>query len=72
MWSWNQLLKFNGLKFSSGGTFKLCACDSSLVNGNICRSEADYKIEVELMIFHNTSFSSYGVYLRLVRSTCLA
>jgi hypothetical protein len=46
-YSWNQMLRFKGVTFKSGGTFKLCFCDSSLLGGSsACRSEADYSVEV--------------------------
>jgi hypothetical protein len=47
-YSWDKLLRFKGITFSSGGTFKLCFCDSSLLGGSnsACRSEADYSVEV--------------------------
>merc|ERR1712118_69977 len=32
--------------FKSGGTFKLCFCDSSLLADGVCMTEKDYKIEV--------------------------
>merc|ERR1712118_131127 len=45
--SWDKLLRFKGITFSSGGTFKLCFCDSTLLGGSTaCRSEADYSVEV--------------------------
>lgn len=46
-YSWNQMLRFKGITFKSGGTFKLCFCDSTLLGGSsACRTEADYSIEV--------------------------
>lgn len=46
-YSWDQMLRFRGITFKSGGTFKLCFCDSSLLAGSsACRSEADYSVEV--------------------------
>lgn len=46
-YSWGQMLRFKDIMFKSGGTFKLCFCDSSLLaTGSACRSEADYGVEV--------------------------
>jgi hypothetical protein len=42
--SWSNMLRFKGIKFLSGGTFKLCFCDSTLVPS--CKSERDFTIEV--------------------------
>jgi len=50
--SWRQILRFNGIKFSSGGTFKLCFCDSdhlsttAQMHEGACRSKEHYSIEV--------------------------
>jgi len=41
------MLRFKPLQFKSGGTFKLCFCDSSILRpGSACLTERDYKIEV--------------------------
>lgn len=46
-YSWESMLRFKGITFKSGGTFKLCFCDSSLLpSGSACRTEADYSVEV--------------------------
>jgi hypothetical protein len=42
--SWANMLRFKGITFQSGGTFKLCFCDSTLVKA--CQSERDFPIEV--------------------------
>lgn len=45
--SWDKMLRFQGITFKSGGTFKLCFCDSSLLgSSSACRSESDYSVEV--------------------------
>merc|ERR1719316_1444389 len=45
--SWDKMLRFKPIQFKSGGTFKLCFCDSSLLGpGEVCSSEKDYKIEI--------------------------
>merc|ERR1719326_2456266 len=43
--SFDRLLRFGNITFKSGGTYKLCFCDASLVGGK-CESEADYSVEV--------------------------
>lgn len=43
--SWNGMLRFKPIQFSSGGQFKLCFCDSELSGGR-CHSVSDYSIEV--------------------------
>ena len=45
------MLRFKKIEFATGGSFKLCFCDSSLLptHGGVpvpCSSEADYAIEV--------------------------
>jgi hypothetical protein len=42
--SWDQMLRFKGLQFSSGGRFKLCFCDSEIHSS--CNKAADYGVEV--------------------------
>lgn len=42
--SWANMLRFKGITFQAGGTFKLCFCDSTLVPA--CRSERDFTVEV--------------------------
>merc|ERR1719387_2509829 len=42
--SWERMLRFGPIKFASGGTFKLCFCDSALAGS--CGSVADYAVEV--------------------------
>jgi hypothetical protein len=41
--SWSNMLRFKGITFQSGGTFKLCFCDSTLVQA--CKSERDFSVE---------------------------
>merc|ERR1719281_199914 len=42
--SWANMLRFKGITFKSGGTFKLCFCESTLVP--VCMSERDFSVEV--------------------------
>jgi hypothetical protein len=41
--SWSNMLRFPNITFQSGGTFKLCFCDSTLA---ACSTETDFTIEV--------------------------
>jgi hypothetical protein len=49
--SWEEMLRFKDIQFKSGGTFKLCFCDSSLLPGvgRACASERDYTVEVGMI-----------------------
>jgi hypothetical protein len=48
--SWEAMLRFKDIQFKSGGTFKLCFCDSSLLApGRACASERDYTVEVGMI-----------------------
>merc|ERR1719326_755598 len=44
-YSFDKMLRFKDIQFKSGGTFKLCFCDSSLITGP-CKTEADYSVQV--------------------------
>merc|ERR1719271_1829312 len=45
--SWDQILRFKGLAFASGGKFKACFCDiETLPAGSACSTAADYKVEI--------------------------
>mmetsp|Transcript_6707 Transcript_6707/g.15096 ORF Transcript_6707/g.15096 Transcript_6707/m.15096 type:complete len:1288 (-) Transcript_6707:69-3932(-) len=44
--SWSQLLRYRGVTFTTGGTFKLCFCDSASLGGASCGALADYGVEV--------------------------
>jgi hypothetical protein len=50
--SWEDMLRFKDVQFKSGGTFKLCFCDSSILPGGkgmACATERDYTIEVGMI-----------------------
>ena len=48
------MLRFKPIQFKSGGTFKLCFCDSTILgSGSVCSTERDYKIEVGGMFFRS-------------------
>jgi hypothetical protein len=41
------MLRFKSFSFTSGGTFKVCFCDSTLLSkGSVCASEADFSVQV--------------------------
>jgi len=46
--SWDQILRFKGLAFASGGKFKACFCDPETLEprGSACSTAADYKVEI--------------------------
>eukprot|EP00400_MALV-I_sp_L67-5_P000370 gene370-55_t len=45
--SWSSMLRFWSATFSSGGTFKVCLCDSALSSANVaCADKSDYTVEV--------------------------
>jgi hypothetical protein len=46
-YSWDKMLRFKPLKIATGGTFKVCFCDSTLLSeGSVCSTESDFSIEV--------------------------
>merc|ERR1719395_279078 len=48
--SWDQILRFKGLAFASGGKFKACFCDiETLPAGSACSTAADYKVEIGMV-----------------------
>jgi hypothetical protein len=67
--SWDKMLRFRPVQFRSGGTFKLCFCDSTiLAPGQVCSTEADYKIEVGTI--HASGVSCLIRNPRLQRVSC--
>jgi len=59
--SWGSILRFTGVTFTRGGTYKVCLCDSGLRSGkatehyhspesgpsnNLCVADADFTVEV--------------------------
>jgi hypothetical protein len=44
--SFDRMLRFSDITFKSGGTYKLCFCDASLLAHGQCRSEEDYSVDV--------------------------
>merc|ERR1719231_1892299 len=59
--SWNQLLRFRGIEFSTGGTFKACFCDSHVdTNGHsveVCNSANPSTFNIELGTIHVSGVS---------------
>jgi len=46
-YSWDKMLRFKSFSFTSGGTFKVCFCDSTLLAaGAVCKSESDFSVQV--------------------------
>jgi hypothetical protein len=45
-YSYSKLLIFPKIKFTSGGTFKVCFCDSTLLGDDGCTSPEQYGVEV--------------------------
>jgi hypothetical protein len=46
-YSWDKMLRFKPLKIATGGTFKVCFCDSTLLaEGAVCTTEKDFGIQV--------------------------
>jgi hypothetical protein len=45
-YSHSKLLVFENVKFTSGGTFKVCFCDSTLLGDEGCLKPEDYGVEV--------------------------
>jgi hypothetical protein len=70
-YSWDAMLRFKSLKFTSGGTFKVCFCDSSLLpEGAVCSSEKDFSIQVGLV--HSSGVSCLLEYEALQRVSCVS
>jgi hypothetical protein len=67
-YSWEKMLRFKDLKFASGGTFKLCFCDSAIV-GRPCKSEKDYSVEIGTI--HASGVSCLIAKKELQRVNCL-
>lgn len=67
--SWDKLLRFRNITFKSGGTFKLCFCDSTILGSrSVCTSEKDYKIEVGTI--HASGVSCLIANPKLQRVSC--
>merc|ERR1719265_2275515 len=69
--SWGEMLRFKDLQFSSGGEFKLCFCDSALLEGAnaVCNGPEDYTIEVGKI--HATGLQCLLSNPKMTRGTCV-
>jgi hypothetical protein len=68
--SWDELLRFKDLQFTSGGEFKLCFCDSeTLADNKICSSAEDFNIEVGRV--HATGVQCLLNNPKMSRGSCL-
>jgi hypothetical protein len=67
-YSWSKMLRFKDLTFNSGGTFKLCFCDSHLAKQGVCATAADYSVEVGTI--HSSGVSCLLANPRLQRVAC--
>jgi len=69
-YSWDKMLRFTGIKLSTGGTFKVCFCDSTLSTNKAdpCNSESDFDIEVGTV--HSSGVSCLLNKPRLQRVSC--
>merc|ERR1719454_543398 len=68
--SWNQILRFKGTSFKTGGKFKACFCDpDTLAAGKYCKTAADYKIEVGTI--HVSGVSCLVEDAKFQRGTCV-
>jgi hypothetical protein len=69
--SWSAMLRFTPVRFTSGGTFKLCFCDATLLAaGKQCKSAADFMIEVGTV--HASGLSCLIGKPELQRASCVS
>jgi len=68
--SFSSILRFVGLKATSGGTFKVCACDHEKLSSNVCRTKADFQFEVGKI--HSSGVSCLISNPRFQKVTCKA
>jgi len=70
-YSWPEMLRFTGLTFTTGGTFKLCFCDSALIGGvaTPCLTKKDYAIEIGKV--HSSGVSCLLSQPKLQRAACV-
>jgi len=66
-YSWEKMLRFPLMEFTSGGTFKLCFCDSSMAG--VCKSEKDYSVEIGTI--HSSGVSCLIAKEELQRVSCI-
>jgi len=66
--SWEEMLRFQPVQFKSGGTFKLCFCDSERLGGGACNAVTDFAIQVGTI--HSSGVSCLVSQPRLQRVSC--
>lgn len=67
--SWDEILRFNNITFSTGGQFKACFCDPDTLGDAYCKSEKDYKIEIGTI--HVSGVSCLIENPKFQRGTCV-
>jgi hypothetical protein len=67
--STTEVLHFPGVHFESGGTFKLCFCDSARLGGAACAKPADFAIEVGTV--HSSGVSCLVAQPELQKAVCV-
>merc|ERR1712118_426584 len=67
--STEEVLHYPGVSFESGGTFKLCFCDSARLGGAACGKTADFAIEVGTV--HSSGVSCLVAQPELQKATCV-
>jgi hypothetical protein len=69
-YSHGQLLRFEPLTFTTGGTFKLCFCDSALLGpGQTCTATADFSVQIGTI--HSSGVSCLLQEPKLQRVDCV-
>lgn len=68
--SWSEMLRFKPLKIESGGTFKVCFCDSELLRpGETCSEVQHFNVEVGKL--HSSGISCLLTQKKLQRVSCV-
>jgi hypothetical protein len=68
--SWEKVLRYRDVKITSAGKYKLCFCDSDLLDGALCRTPADYSIEIGTV--HATGLQCLLSNPKMTRGTCVS
>lgn len=70
-YSWDRMLRFQPVAIASGGTFKLCFCDSSLLDdGDYCTKSRHFTVEVGRI--HASGLACLLTDTKLQRASCVA
>jgi len=67
--STSEVLHYPGVSFESGGTFKLCFCDSARLGAAACAATADFAIEVGTV--HSSGVSCLVAQPELQKAMCV-